>query len=288
MFYLQEKCHFAKDYPNKREKSIRLLEHLQATTEYSPEKDELEFYFSEQDEPNDETVFALQQSSDDSDSDQSQAIFHQQLLSLDTTVPIPSNLFLEYKEVSRESLKLSQLPPKHINYIENIYMLYTSLHGSRILHGVGHVEAWAMTFSPTYSGDVLVNSLWKALILSWNCHKSFTASQLVSLSGSPFHLTKYSWHGGKLFFRTTWSAKMVSTSLSYTLVLPSGGRLDSPLFESSVSPWYGFKELTWKTGWSFRQEGNSSLYDTLPTVVFLDEALVQRTCRLVLGRKDLD
>ncbi|KAH9684900.1 hypothetical protein KPL70_013722 [Citrus sinensis] len=41
------------------------------------------------DEPNDETVFALQNSSD-SDSDQSQVIFHQQLLSLDTTVPIPS------------------------------------------------------------------------------------------------------------------------------------------------------------------------------------------------------
>ncbi|KAH9801892.1 hypothetical protein KPL71_001193 [Citrus sinensis] len=57
---------------------------------YSPEKDELEFYFSKQDKPNDETVFALQNSSDDSDSDQSQVIFHQQLLSLDTTVPIPS------------------------------------------------------------------------------------------------------------------------------------------------------------------------------------------------------
>ena len=148
-------------------------------------------------------------------------------------------------------------------------MLYASLHGSRILHGPGHVEAWAMTFSPTYSGDVLVDSLWKALILSWNCHKSFAGSQLVSLSGSPFHLTKYSWHGGKLFFRTTQSAKMVSTSLSYTLVLPSGGRLDSPLFGSSVSPWNGFKELTWKTGWSFRQEGNSSLYDTLPTLLMI-------------------
>ncbi|KAH9780505.1 hypothetical protein KPL71_008105 [Citrus sinensis] len=63
--------HYAKDCPNKREKSVRLVEHLQATTDYSPAKDELEFYFSEQDEPNDETVFALQNSSD-SDSDQSQ------------------------------------------------------------------------------------------------------------------------------------------------------------------------------------------------------------------------
>ncbi|KAH9801433.1 hypothetical protein KPL71_001029 [Citrus sinensis] len=89
-FICKRKGHYAKDCPNKREKSIRLVEHLQATTDYSPEKDELESYFSEQDEPNDETVFALQNSSDDSDSDQSQVIFHQQLLSLDTTVPIPS------------------------------------------------------------------------------------------------------------------------------------------------------------------------------------------------------
>ncbi|KAH9698125.1 hypothetical protein KPL71_023893 [Citrus sinensis] len=86
----KKKGHCAKDCPNKREKSIRLVEHLQATTDYSPDKDKLEFYFSEQDAPNDETVFALQNSSDDSDSDPSQVIFHQQLLSLDTTVPIPS------------------------------------------------------------------------------------------------------------------------------------------------------------------------------------------------------
>ncbi|KAH9769414.1 hypothetical protein KPL71_011989 [Citrus sinensis] len=89
-FICKKKGHFAKDCPHKREKSIRLVEHLQATTDYSPEKDELEFNFSEQDEPNDETVFALHNSSDDSDSDQSQIIFHQQLLSLDTTIPIPS------------------------------------------------------------------------------------------------------------------------------------------------------------------------------------------------------
>ncbi|KAH9802413.1 hypothetical protein KPL71_001373 [Citrus sinensis] len=89
-FICKKKGHYAKYCPNKREKSIRLVKHLQATTDYSPEKDELEFYFSEQDEPNDETMFALQNSSDDSDNDQSQAIFHQQLLSLDTTIPIPS------------------------------------------------------------------------------------------------------------------------------------------------------------------------------------------------------
>ncbi|KAH9769269.1 hypothetical protein KPL71_011936 [Citrus sinensis] len=68
-FICKKKGHYAKDCPNKREKSIRLVEHLQATTDYSPDKDELEFYFSEQVEPNDKTMFALQNSSDDSDSD---------------------------------------------------------------------------------------------------------------------------------------------------------------------------------------------------------------------------
>ena len=45
-FICKKKGHYAKDCPNKREKSIRLVEHLQATTDYSPKKDELEFYFS--------------------------------------------------------------------------------------------------------------------------------------------------------------------------------------------------------------------------------------------------
>ncbi|KAH9801309.1 hypothetical protein KPL71_000978 [Citrus sinensis] len=113
------KCHYAKDCPNKREKSIRLVEHLQATTDYSPEKDELEFYFSEQDEPNDETVFALQNSSDDSDSDQSQVIFHQQLLSLDTTVPIPS-------------IKLQILPSKFQRPIPAIGLIDTGAQHSML------------------------------------------------------------------------------------------------------------------------------------------------------------
>ncbi|KAH9716929.1 hypothetical protein KPL71_021639 [Citrus sinensis] len=114
-FICKKKGHFAKDCPHKREKSIRLVEHLQATTNYSPEKDELEFYFSEQDEPNDETVFALQNSSDDSDSDQSQIIFHQQLLSLDTTIPIPS-------------IKLQILPSKFQRPIPAIGLIDTGSH----------------------------------------------------------------------------------------------------------------------------------------------------------------
>ena len=59
-------------------------------TGYSLEKEEVEFYFSEQNEPTDETVFALENSYEESKSDEFQNIFHQQSLSLDTTIPIPS------------------------------------------------------------------------------------------------------------------------------------------------------------------------------------------------------
>ncbi|KAH9698020.1 hypothetical protein KPL71_023840 [Citrus sinensis] len=125
----KKKGHYAKDCPNKREKSIRLVEHLQATTYYSPDKDELEFYFSEQDEPNDETVFALQNSSDDSDSDQSQVIFHQQLLSLDTTVPIPS-------------IKLHILPSKFQRPIPAIGLIDTGAQRSMLNPNILPPEYW--------------------------------------------------------------------------------------------------------------------------------------------------
>ncbi|KAH9649293.1 hypothetical protein KPL70_025931 [Citrus sinensis] len=101
--YLQIKCKKKKD----------------CDCNYSPAKDELELYFSEQDEPNDETVFALQNSSDDSDSDQSQAIFHQQLLSLDTTIPIPS-------------IKLQILPSKFQRPIPAIGLIDTGAQRSML------------------------------------------------------------------------------------------------------------------------------------------------------------
>ncbi|KAH9752728.1 hypothetical protein KPL71_014816 [Citrus sinensis] len=127
-FICKRKGHYAKDCPNKREKFIRLVEHLQATTDYSPAKDELEFYFSEQDEPNDETVFALQNSSD-SDSDQSQVIFHQQSLSLDTTVPIPS-------------IKLQILPSKFQRPIPAIGLIDTGAQRSMLNPHILPSEYW--------------------------------------------------------------------------------------------------------------------------------------------------
>ncbi|KAH9716855.1 hypothetical protein KPL71_021598 [Citrus sinensis] len=130
-FICKRKGHYAKDCPHKREKSIRLVEHLQATTDYSPAKDELEFYFSEQDEPNDETVFALQSSSD-SDSDQSQVIFHQQSLSLDTTVPIPS-------------IKLQILPSKFQRPIPAIGLIDTGAQRSMLNPHILPSEYWTQS-----------------------------------------------------------------------------------------------------------------------------------------------
>ncbi|KAH9717001.1 Endonuclease [Citrus sinensis] len=130
-FICKRKGHYAKDCPNKREKSIRLVEHLQATTDYSPAKDELEFYFSEQDEPNDETVFVLQNSSD-SDSDQSQVIFHQQSLSLDTTVPIPS-------------IKLQILPSKFQRPIPAIGLIDTGAQRSMLNPHILPSEYWTQS-----------------------------------------------------------------------------------------------------------------------------------------------
>ena len=53
-----------------RRKAIMLKIAQQSTTDYSPHKDEIEFYFSEQEGPTDETVFTLQNSSDDSENDE--------------------------------------------------------------------------------------------------------------------------------------------------------------------------------------------------------------------------
>ena len=82
-------------------------------TEYSPEEEEVEFYFSEQEEPTDETVFALENSSEELDTDEFQNIFHQQSLSLNTTIPIPS-------------IRLQILPSKFQRPISVIALIGTS------------------------------------------------------------------------------------------------------------------------------------------------------------------
>ncbi|KAH9763280.1 hypothetical protein KPL70_001109 [Citrus sinensis] len=81
------------------------------------------------DEANDETVFALQNSSDDSNSDQSQVVFHQQLLSLYTIVPIPS-------------IKLQILPSKFQRPVLAIGLIDTGAQRSMLNPHILPPEYW--------------------------------------------------------------------------------------------------------------------------------------------------
>ncbi|KAH9763298.1 hypothetical protein KPL70_001116 [Citrus sinensis] len=74
-------------------------------------------------------MFALQNSSDDSDSDQSQVIFHQQLLSLGTTVPIPS-------------IKLQILPSKFQRPVPAIGLIDTGAQRSMLNPHLLPPEYW--------------------------------------------------------------------------------------------------------------------------------------------------
>ncbi|KAK8273218.1 hypothetical protein V6Z12_D11G391800 [Gossypium hirsutum] len=99
---------------------------------------------------------------------------------------------------------------------------------------VAGTDAQPMTFSPTCSSDALVaSSLWNWSIFPWNCHNASAGSQLASLSGSPFHRTKYSCCGRWYFCLITRSASMFSTSRSYETFTPIGARSDLPRFGSS-------------------------------------------------------
>ncbi|KAH9668417.1 hypothetical protein KPL70_021412 [Citrus sinensis] len=92
-FICKKKGHFTKDCPVKPHKAIKLIQHLESTTEFFPTTDQVEHLFSEQEEPNDDTVFALPVNSSDSDSSDFEPIYtvqHSSILIHDHTIPIPS------------------------------------------------------------------------------------------------------------------------------------------------------------------------------------------------------
>ncbi|KAH9680006.1 hypothetical protein KPL71_026369 [Citrus sinensis] len=105
----------------------KLCEHKQFFKELLKDKEPFRSAY----EPNDETMFALQNSSD-SDSDQSQVIFHQQLLSLDTTVPIPS-------------IKLQILPSKFQRPIPAIGLIDTGAQRSMLNPHILPSEYWTQS-----------------------------------------------------------------------------------------------------------------------------------------------
>ncbi|KAH9763304.1 hypothetical protein KPL70_001120 [Citrus sinensis] len=70
-----------------------LIQHLESTTEFSPTTDQVEYLFSEQEEPNDDTIFALPAESSDSDNSDFEPIYTVQPSSIlihDRSIPIPS------------------------------------------------------------------------------------------------------------------------------------------------------------------------------------------------------
>ncbi|KAK9232907.1 hypothetical protein WN943_023155 [Citrus x changshan-huyou] len=92
-FICKKKGHFTKDCPVKPQKAIKLIQHLKSTTDFSPTTDQVEHLFSEQEEPNEDTVFALPAKSSDSDSSDFEPIYTVQSSSIfihDRTIPIPS------------------------------------------------------------------------------------------------------------------------------------------------------------------------------------------------------
>ena len=124
-----KKGRYAKDCPNKKEKAIRLVKHLQAVIEYSVEREEVESYFLEKEDPTDETMFALENSSDDSENNEFQSIFHQQSLSLNTTITIPS-------------IKLQILPSKFQRPIPVIGFLDTGAQKSMMNSDILPAQNW--------------------------------------------------------------------------------------------------------------------------------------------------
>ncbi|KAH9649410.1 hypothetical protein KPL70_025977 [Citrus sinensis] len=92
--------HFAKECPKNPKRSQRLVQQLQSLHQFSPDTDQIEFLYSEQESPDPDTVFALGTSDSDSDSTSStepedySPVFHIQSVPSSSTQlsvqPIPS------------------------------------------------------------------------------------------------------------------------------------------------------------------------------------------------------
>ncbi|KAH9716937.1 hypothetical protein KPL71_021642 [Citrus sinensis] len=99
-FICKKLGHFAKECPKNPKRSQRLVQQLQSLHQFSPDTDQIEFLYSEQESPDPDTVFALGTSDSDSDSASStepedySPVFHIQSVPPSSTQlsvqPIPS------------------------------------------------------------------------------------------------------------------------------------------------------------------------------------------------------
>ncbi|KAK9232920.1 hypothetical protein WN943_023168 [Citrus x changshan-huyou] len=131
-FPSRKRRHFAKDCPVKPHKAIKLIQHLESTTEFSPTTDQVEHLFSEQEEPNDDTIFALPAYSSDSDSFDFEPIYIVQPSSIlihDRTIPIPS-------------VKIQIIPSRYHKPITAIGFLDTGAQRSMLDPAILPTEYW--------------------------------------------------------------------------------------------------------------------------------------------------
>ncbi|KAH9657947.1 hypothetical protein KPL70_023285 [Citrus sinensis] len=99
-FICKKLGHFAKECPKNPKRSQRLVQQFQSLHQFSPDADQIEFLYSEQESPDPDTVFALGTSDSDSDSTSStepedySPVFHIQSVPSSSTQlsvqPIPS------------------------------------------------------------------------------------------------------------------------------------------------------------------------------------------------------
>ncbi|KAH9649328.1 hypothetical protein KPL70_025939 [Citrus sinensis] len=126
------KGHFAKDCPVKPQKAIKLIQHLESTIKFSPTTDQVEHLFSEQKEPNNDTVFALPAESNDSDSSDFEPVYTVQPSSIlihDHTIPIPS-------------VKIQIVPSRYHKPITAIGFLDTGAQRSMLNYAILPTEYW--------------------------------------------------------------------------------------------------------------------------------------------------
>ena len=131
----------------KPRKAIKLIQHLESTTEFSPSTDQVEHLFSEQEEPNDHTVFTLPNSSD-SDNLDFEPIYTVQPSSIlihDPTIPIPS-------------VKIQIIPSKYHKAITTIGFLDTGSQQSVINPDILPSECWK---------NILKHLMERSLQLHW-------------------------------------------------------------------------------------------------------------------------
>ena len=116
----------------KPQKAIKLIQHLESTTEFSSSKDQVEHLFSEQEEPNDRTVFTLPINSSDSNNLDFEPIYTVQ----------PPSILIHDPVILIPSVKIQIISSKYHKPITAIGFLDTGFQRSMINPAILPPECW--------------------------------------------------------------------------------------------------------------------------------------------------